>query len=178
MNRICLWHFRDWIGEAAPVESITGVKWLEWFNYLCGQIDKGVWGASHCDRILAVSKRFVRFLWELEMIDLPRNLDKKDLSFTVRAKEIETFTEEELRALLNVTTGQSELHVLLMLNAGLSARTSATWRKTKWTGTRELSPGSGVDERSRGCAGCGTGCGHEHSSCSRGGAAVILKLCC
>jgi integrase len=122
MNRICLCHFRDWIGPATPVEQINEVKWLEFYNHLAGQVAKGVWGHTHVDRILGVARRFVRFLWELRLIDLPRNLDSKRLTFASAPRDIEVFGAQELARLYAVVANQSRLHFLLMLNCGMTAR--------------------------------------------------------
>lgn len=118
MNVICLHHFRDWIGTDTSVEMITETKWLEFHGWLSAKLDGGAWGLAHCDRIFSVTKRFVRFLWELRLIDLPRNLDNRNLSFNQPAKKIEVFTLEEVRKLYAIVSGQSKLHMLLMLNCG------------------------------------------------------------
>lgn len=75
MNKVCLSHFRDWIGEHAPVDCINEEKWLGWYTHLSGKVADGTWELSHCDRIFAISRRFVRFLWEMRLIELPRNLE-------------------------------------------------------------------------------------------------------
>lgn len=118
MNKVCLGHFRDWIGDRTAVTAIKGVKWAEWYAFLASRVNDGTWAVSHADRIFAVSKRFVRYLWEVELIDLPRNLDSKNLSFTIAPTEITTWTNEEIAKLLMTTTGQSRLHIYLMLNCG------------------------------------------------------------
>jgi hypothetical protein len=118
MNKVCLHHFLDWIGEHTPVASVDEMKWREFHSYLCGRLDQGVWGLSHCDRIFTVARRWVRFCWEMRLLELPRNLASMELSFTIPPQEIEIFTVEELAKLVSMTTGQSALHILLMLNCG------------------------------------------------------------
>jgi len=118
MNKVCLHHFLDWVGAATPCEAISEAKWLDWYTHLNAQITKRIWDVSHVDRIFGVSKRFVKFLWEMRLVELPRNLDSKRLAFTVPPREIELFTGDELKRLFTITTGQSKLHILLMLNCG------------------------------------------------------------
>lgn len=118
MNRVCLHHFREWIGEHAPVECITEEKWLGWYAHLAGKVTEGTWESSHCDRIFAISKRFIRFLWEMRLIELPRNLENRSLAFSVGAKQIEVFSVDEVQKLFDTATGQTSLHILLMLNCG------------------------------------------------------------
>ena len=118
MNKICLHHFRDWIGADIAVDTVTETKWLELHGWLSAKLDRGEWGLEHCDRIFSVAKRFIKFLWEMRLIELPRNLDRRDLAFTQHAKQIKTFTVEGVRKLYAITSGQSKLHLLLMLNCG------------------------------------------------------------
>lgn len=118
MNKLCLHHFRDWIGEDAPVNCINEEKWLAWFTFLSGKVTNGTWAESHCDRLFAVSRRFVRFLWEMRLIELPRNLDNRMLAFSSGPKKIELYSVEEVQKLYSKATGQTRLHILLMLNCG------------------------------------------------------------
>ncbi len=118
MNRICLRHFTDWLNPLSPVDSIDELKWQNWYNFLTSQIASKIWIVSHCDRIFAVAKRFVRYLWEMRLIELPRNLDSRNLSFAVSPSKIVVWTTDEIKKLLSVATGQTRLHVLLMLNCG------------------------------------------------------------
>ncbi len=118
MNKVCLHHFRDWIGEDSSVESITEAKWLAFHGWLSARLSEGSWGLEHCDRIFSVAKRFVRFLWEMRLIELPRNLNNRSLSFSQHSKEIDTFSVDEVQEVYAVIKGQSRLHMLLMLNCG------------------------------------------------------------
>jgi integrase len=118
-----------------PVEAITEQKWLEWYNWLSGQVSGGTWGVAHADRLLSVARRFVRFLWELRLIELPRNLDNRQLAFTQSPKQVEIFSVEEVQKLYATATGQSKLHVLLMLNCGFQGMDVATLGQNEvdWT---------------------------------------------
>jgi integrase len=121
-NRVCVCHFRDWIGKDAPVTDVNGGKWQDWYSFLAGKRASGEWSEAHVDRILQVAKRFVKALWEWELIGLPRNLDSKTLSFQVSPKQIEVFSADELAALWGAVKNQSRLHVLLCLNCGMLAK--------------------------------------------------------
>jgi integrase len=121
-NRRCLAHFAGWLGADTPVDTLDEARWLEWHAFLAEQVEAGRWNVAHVNRIWAISKRFVRFCWELRALDsLPRNLDKRSLAFTVRPRAVEVFTAEELRALYAVVANQSRLHFLLMCNCGFLA---------------------------------------------------------
>jgi len=122
-NRRSLVHFQDFLGKSASVESITEEKWLAWYGYLSAAVKAGKWNIAHVNRIFAVSKRFVRFLWELRLLlTLPRNLDSKNLAFPIRPRQVQIFEDEEIARLYAVVRNQSRLHFLLMLNCGMLAR--------------------------------------------------------
>lgn len=119
MNRICLEHFADFLGTASAVEIINELKWQEFFSHVADKVAKRTWGMTHANRVFAVAKRFVRYLWELRLIELPRNLDSKRFSFKLSPSEIEVWTIDEIKKFLAPVNGQTRLHVLLMLNCGM-----------------------------------------------------------
>jgi integrase len=135
MNRILLGHFLDWMGAATPVEAITEEKWRAFYAYLCEQINKKVWGRSHCQRIFAVARRFIRGLYDLRLIDLPRNLDRGELSFDAGPQDIETWPVPEIQKLYATATGQTRLHILLMCNCGFIGKDISDLRQSEidWT---------------------------------------------
>ncbi len=120
MNRILLMHFVEWLHRATPVEEINEAKWLAWYNFLGQQVQSGIWAVGHVDRMFGVSKRFVKFLWEMRLLDLPRNLENRNFSFAVPPQTITTWEVAEIQKLLSIMTGQSRLHVYLMLNCGFT----------------------------------------------------------
>lgn len=130
-NRVCLGHFRDWLGADAPVGVIDGGRWQEWYGHLAEKKAAGEWSASHVDRILQVARRFVKALWEWELIELPRNLDSRTLAFEVPARKVETFSAGELARLWGAVRNQSRLHVLLMLNCGMLAKDVSDLKQTE-----------------------------------------------
>ena len=122
-NRRSLAHFQEFMGKSASVESITEEKWLAWYGYLSAAVEAGKWNTTHVSRIFALSKRFVRFLWELRLLPaLPRNLDSKNLAFTIHPRQVQIFEDEDIARLYAVLRNQSRLHFLLMLNCGMLAR--------------------------------------------------------
>src|SRR5262249_40151730 len=61
----------------------------------------------------------VRYLAELDLIALPKNINSREFKFNVGAKPIETWTVEEFQMVLAKVTGQLPLHLLLMANCGM-----------------------------------------------------------
>lgn len=135
MNRLTMNHVKDFLGSGSAVTILNSAKWLEVYTWLAREVEAGKWSVAHADRIFGMAKRFVRFCWSLELIDLPRNLDDKALSFTVPVHEVEVFNDDEVKRLLSETTGQSKLHALLMLNCGFQGMDIATLRHSEvdWT---------------------------------------------
>ena len=76
---------------------------------------KGGMAESTADSIFKAAKQFAKHLYERRLIDLPRNLTSRSLSFGVTAKKVETFTEHGVRRLVTAATGQLKLHILLAL---------------------------------------------------------------
>jgi integrase len=119
-NQVVITHFKEWVGADSPVDCLDAAKLEECHAWLSEEMKAGRWGPSYAQRILSAVKQFTRFCWQRRLIELPRNLDERGLSFAVPHKPIKTFTIEEVRKLNQaLTTGQSRLHFLLMLNCGM-----------------------------------------------------------
>ena len=82
--------------------------WLAKKNY-----DDGYKG-----RIFAVAKNYLRWLAGKRLIVLPANLDRGLLVFEEHSKEIRQVPLEDVRTFYAGATGQTRLHILLMLNCG------------------------------------------------------------
>lgn len=134
--RIALEHFKTFAGSASPVESITAETWHNWYVRCAGLVaaqdndpDKG-WSADYGSKVFGISRSFVRWLWEREVLpSLPRNLEAKQYRFQRPAKAIPTFTNDEVNVLLRTATGQHRLHLLLMLNTGMTQKDISDLRK-------------------------------------------------
>ena len=119
-TRRCIHHFQDWLGENTDIAELTEQRWETWYRFLVEQLHSGTWGDTHCDRHFSTAKRFVRYLWELKIIELPRNLNSRQLVFTVTPpEEIEHWTVEDIAQMNAVVKNQPRLHFLLMLNCAM-----------------------------------------------------------
>jgi integrase len=126
-NRICLYHFRDCLGTQTPLEVIDAHRLQDYFLHCLGKVSertkdrekKAGWSADYATKVFGVARQFIRFLWESNLIDLPRNIDSKAFRFGKGVKTIQTWTVEELRTLVSAATGQLKLHLLLMANCGM-----------------------------------------------------------
>jgi integrase len=119
--------FKEFAGPANPVDAIDAGLWERWANYCRGKValrdgdPAEGWAAGYASKIFRVGKTLVSWLWQQgALANLPRNLDKR-VSFDQPAAPIRTYSNAELRQLLQAARGQHKLHILLGLNAGLYA---------------------------------------------------------
>ena len=67
-----------------------------------------------------MAKKFVRYLWAKDLIPLPRNIDSKEYGFKKSPRSIPTMTTDQVRTIIDQAQGQLKLHLLLMLNCGMT----------------------------------------------------------
>lgn len=63
-------------------------------------------------------RRFVRYLWGLKLVEMPRNLD--GYTFTVSAKKVPTYPLSKVRTVLDDLKPRLRLYALLGLNCGFT----------------------------------------------------------
>jgi integrase len=81
-------------------------------------------------------RRFVRWLATLELIPrIPLNLDDRTHTFKQSHKAIVTVSKEDVHKLFDAATGQLKLHLLLMLNTGMTQGDVSALRQDEvdWT---------------------------------------------
>jgi integrase len=130
-NRICLQHFRDFLGTATDIEHCIDAARLDAFYLYCrGKMQerlndprrKAGWSADYAKKVFDTARRFIRDLWELKWADvtLPRNIDSKGFRFNVGARAVRTWELEEFKTVLAAAQNwrQLPLHLLLMANCG------------------------------------------------------------
>jgi integrase len=137
--RVNVNRFRDWIGAERSVESITAVKFKEFYEYLLGQVgERRAWeqadgalkrgekrpgvSARYAKGIFVTTKTFICHLAELGLIPLPGNIRSKALRINGGTKKIKTFEPNELWALCSACVTKAPrtgLYLLLMANCGM-----------------------------------------------------------
>ena len=115
--------FTAWIGEDTAIDSIDEAKLEGFFNYLSVQVGANKYSPAYAHTLMMTAKQFVSRLAELKLIAMPGNIRSRRFRFNHSAPaEIETFTLEEVQAMLKKCDGFSErmkLYLLLMLNCGM-----------------------------------------------------------
>ncbi|MDR3582533.1 MAG: tyrosine-type recombinase/integrase [Candidatus Pacebacteria bacterium] len=115
--------FVQWIGPKALIDSIDESKIEKFYAILSAKVAEGAYAPSTAHGIFMTAKQFIRWMAEKKLIQLPGNIDSRRLRFNQgQASKIETFTIDEIRAILAACDEFSEkvkLYVLLMLGGGM-----------------------------------------------------------
>ena len=117
-NRYCIARFRAFAGEATPARAVDEDLLERFFNHLLGEI--GAVSKAYAMKCFGVSRAFIRYLVERGLAPQPRNLDSRSFRFNLGPGPVPTLAVEEFRRLLKHATGQTELHLLLMANCGMT----------------------------------------------------------
>ncbi|MEI7686113.1 MAG: hypothetical protein WCL32_13900 [Planctomycetota bacterium] len=115
MNVHMLKFFVDWIGESTPISEINETTWKSYWHHLAATSHD----SGYKRRIQATARMFLEYLAEQNLIELPRNIGSKLLTFKNSPKTIKPKDVPTIKKLLGVAKGQLRLHVLLGLNCGM-----------------------------------------------------------
>jgi integrase len=113
-----LQNFVNFVGEHTPVETISEETWRTFALFCRGKVAEKTWSPAYAASVMRVSRSFIRGLWEAGLIQLPRNLQSRDLTVKVRARKKVFFEPEEFKQQVDASHGPMRLHLLLMANAG------------------------------------------------------------
>lgn len=123
MNRLLLMKFVDWFGKDTDVGTINEMTWANYHAEVSAMLKaKTIESHDYANRIMAAAERFIRHLWIKRLCDLPRSMGEADYRFKTRKKEIILWTLAEVRRLYARVSGQSTLHLHLMLNCGMNPK--------------------------------------------------------
>jgi integrase len=81
-------------------------------------------------KLLGYWQRFVRFLWEQRVIELPRNLDS--YSMKVRPQAVRTYPAEQVREMLAALPERKRLFAFLALNCGMYSSDMGQLKKDEY----------------------------------------------
>ena len=113
-------HFEKFAGGDTLITAITEVMVENYFNHLGEDVKTGNFGKTTAHDRWACFKEWVKSVYQGHKIEaLPRNLNSCDLSIKKTTQEVSTFTDDDVKTLLNTTHEKFRLYVLLMLNCGM-----------------------------------------------------------
>jgi integrase len=126
-SRIAVGHFVAFCGSGTPVSSLNADFVERYFHHSAAKIgsrERGAegWSRRYATTCFSEARRFVRYLWEKGLLELPRNLDSRDFRLKNAVKKVPTMTVEEVRSLVAAATGQLKLYLLLMVNCGMTQK--------------------------------------------------------
>jgi integrase len=130
--------FATWAGEDTAIDTIDEARLEAYFNHLSTKIAAGEFSPNYAHTLLMTAKQFISRLAEMKLITLPGNIRSRRFRFNHSAPaKIETFTPEEIRAMLDTCedSQKTKLFILLMLNCGMYQNDIAELRKDEvdWT---------------------------------------------
>jgi len=111
--------FRNWIGPDVPLEDLNELMFQNFFLFVVDEVANNRMAAETAKPVLANVRRFIRSRWELRLIDLPRNLNSRDLTIASQILPVEVFSAKEVAAFLAAASDRLRLYLLLMLNCGM-----------------------------------------------------------
>jgi integrase len=113
-------NFVAWIGPETPIDAIDEANLEAFFSYLSGKVGAGDYSPQYAHTLLMTARQFISRLAARKLIPLPGNIRDRRFRFNHSvAAEIETFTAEEVHALLAAAPERTRLYLLLMLNCGM-----------------------------------------------------------
>ncbi|MFO0847719.1 MAG: site-specific integrase [Gemmataceae bacterium] len=123
-------HFVTHVGPSSPADAIDAPTWHRWYLDVHGRLNKGDWSADTCHKYFTISRTFVKWLYQTDILDrLPKNIDDPKYKFARPHRTPMTFTDDEVKTLLNAASGVHRLLFLLMLNTGATQTDVADLRK-------------------------------------------------
>ena len=114
--RRCLHAFRDHVGRANSVISLDADQLEGWWSHLMMQPIS----VEYKKKRLRVAKAFIGWLAEKGINAAPPNLHSRRHRFGGGIKSIPTIPVEQVVRLITSAPGQLKLHLLLMLNTGMT----------------------------------------------------------
>jgi integrase len=137
-------NFVTWMGPETAIDAIDEAKLEAFVSHLSGKVGAGDYSPQYAHTLLMTARQFISRLAARKLIPLPGNIRDRRFRFNHSvAVEIETFTAEEVRALLEAASERMRLYLLLMLNCGMYQNDIAElrqqevdWKKGKITRAR------------------------------------------
>ena len=112
--------FRDWIQAETLVQSITAAVLEDYLMHLHKQVARRVIAPKTAAGRLSTAKQFIRGLWEIDLIELPKNIDGRKMRIKIPPPDKKTIPLPDLKKILRGAGDRMRLYLLLMLNCGLT----------------------------------------------------------
>ena len=131
-----LYHFRDWCNPQTSVDDLTVDRWDAYYLALIGT--SGPKSVITRRKHFQVARNFLTWLDDLGIHPAPKNLARRQYRFKGGAQAVPTIPTVKVREVLAAARGQMLLHVLLMLNCGMTQQDISDLHPSEvdWCGSR------------------------------------------
>jgi integrase len=114
--------FADFVGRDKPVTVIDSMALMDYHSKaLADMAAEKITGWCGRDR-MQVARQFIVFIWEMGLIELPRNIRSRELDINCSAGKIEVFDVKRLREIMDLAPEKLKLWLLLMANCGMTQK--------------------------------------------------------
>jgi integrase len=126
-----LHRFKKWIGAGFLIEEISSKTLADYHSFLLSEATEQKISLEYAKDNMKSVKYFVRSCWELELCDLPRNINSRELAIESVKQKIVTFSDEEIQTLLIGASERTRLYILLALNCGFTQADIASLKQSE-----------------------------------------------
>jgi integrase len=124
--------FENFVGSDRPLSDINALTLFDYHGKAMTDMATGQLSSYGARDRMQIAKQFIRWAWEMGVLDLPRNIDSKDLTISVDQQEIKVFEFDKLKDILNAAPAPLKLYLLLMANCGMTAMDVSDLRHTEF----------------------------------------------
>ena len=126
--RLCLEHFKKWLNPEMPIDNLDAGRWIEWYK----QVQILDISVGYKRKRFMFARRFVSWLVEQELIPGFASLFAKRYKFGATDKEVKPLSVEQVRSIVESADGVLRLHLLLMVNTGMTQKDISDLKPTEY----------------------------------------------
>ncbi len=126
--KLCLDHFRTWLNPELPIDNLDADRWVEWYK----QVQMSTISVSYKRKRFTFTRTFIAWLVEQGLIPGFASLFAKRYKFGATDKEVEPLAVEQVRSSVDAAKGILKLHLLLMLNTGMTQKDIADLKPAEY----------------------------------------------
>ncbi|MEM8738056.1 MAG: hypothetical protein AAGG38_06210 [Planctomycetota bacterium] len=112
-------YFGAWATDRGIRPSTVNAAAVEdYFNHVMELVARGSISRAYARGRWVTFRMFVKWLWEREICNLPRNLEARRFKISIPTKKIKTYPLDDLHEVMAAASDKTKLYLLLMLNIG------------------------------------------------------------
>lgn len=121
--------FTTFVGREKALSGVNfGIVLSDYYQRQLNAVEKAEVSETTARDRMQVARQFIRRCWELGAVELPRNLDSKEMTIAASSNEIELFDFKDLKRIIKDAPEQwaeyypLKLYLLLMANCGMTQK--------------------------------------------------------